>query len=94
MKTKRLCIIDNGVYIIVDYHPERDGAPMLGIIQVRRGNQSKIELPPYIKVHREITDEQQYSPEIMAKQDYYMDEKDKVGTNTPKDLEIRAEESM
>jgi len=30
----------------------------------------------------------------MAKECYYMDEKDKVGTNTPKDLEVRAEESM
>ena len=32
LKTKRLCIIDNGVYIIVDYFHEKDGAPMLGII--------------------------------------------------------------
>lgn len=38
LKTKRLCIIDNGVYIIVDYFNETDGEPMLGIIQVRRGN--------------------------------------------------------
>ena len=39
LRTKRLCIIDNGVYIIVDYFPENDGAPLLGIIQVRKGNQ-------------------------------------------------------
>jgi hypothetical protein len=32
LKTKRVCIIDNGVYIIVDYFPEIDGAPLLGII--------------------------------------------------------------
>jgi len=38
LKTRRLCIVDNGVYIIVDYFPEKDGAPMLGIIQVKRGN--------------------------------------------------------
>jgi hypothetical protein len=32
LKTKRLCIIDNGVYIIIDYYSEKDGAPMLGVI--------------------------------------------------------------
>ena len=45
------------MYIIVDYFPENDGAPLLGIIQVRRGNQQNISLPDYIKVHRDITDE-------------------------------------
>ena len=56
LKSKRLCIISDGVYVIVDYFPEIDGAPMLGIIQVRRGNQSKIDLPNFVKVHREVTD--------------------------------------
>jgi len=32
LKTKRVCIIDEGVYIIVNYYPEKDGAPMLGVI--------------------------------------------------------------
>jgi len=35
LKSKRVCIIDNGVYIIVDYFPTIDGAPMLGIIQIK-----------------------------------------------------------
>jgi len=81
IKTKRVCIIDNGVYIIVDYYNETDGQPLTGIIQVRQSNQSKIELPPYIQTYRDITDEPQYLPEIMCKEDYYMDEQDKKGTN-------------
>jgi len=32
LKTKRVCIIDEGVYIIINYYPEKDGSPMLGII--------------------------------------------------------------
>ena len=32
LKTKRVCIISDGVYVIVDYFPETDGQPMLGII--------------------------------------------------------------
>lgn len=80
LKTKRLCIIDNGVYIIVDYFSEKDGAPMLGIIQVRKGNQDNIELPKYVKVYRDVTDEDQYQPDVMCKENYYMDIKDKEGT--------------
>ena len=85
LRVKRLCLIDNGIYILVDYYPEIDGQPMLGIIQVRKGNQQKVQLPNYIKVYREVTDEKQYMPEIMCKASYYMDEKDKKGTNTFQD---------
>jgi hypothetical protein len=50
-------MIDNGIYIIIDYFSQIDGAPMLGIIQVKNENQSTINLPNYIKVLREVTDE-------------------------------------
>ena len=82
LRSKRVCIIDNGMYIIVDYFPQKDGAPMLGIIQVKQSNLSSIDLPSYIKVYRDVTDEPQYQPEIMCKGEYYMDEQDKKGTNT------------
>ena len=77
-----MCLIDNSIYILVDFYPETDGQPMLGIIQVRKGIQQSVQLPKYVKVYREVTDEKQYMPEIMCKQSYYMDEKDKQGTNT------------
>ena len=32
VRSKRVAIIDNGVYIIVDYYFETDGQPMIGII--------------------------------------------------------------
>ena len=76
-----MCIIDNGVYLIIDYYHECDGQPMLAIIQVKESNISHIDLPEYIKVYRDITDEPQYLPEIMCKEDYYMDQEDKNGTN-------------
>lgn len=74
VRVKRMCLIDNGVYILIDYYPETDGQPMLGIIQVRKGNQQSVQLPKYVKVQREVTDEKQYMPEIMCKETYYMDE--------------------
>ena len=48
MKSKRVCIIDNGIYVIVDYYNETDGKPMLGIIQVKSSDISKIDLPDYV----------------------------------------------
>jgi len=38
-------------------------------------------LPKYIKVYREVTDEDQYQPQVICKENYYMDPKDKDGTN-------------
>jgi CYTH domain-containing protein len=70
IRSKRLCIIDNGVYVIVDYYMEIDGQPMIAIIQVKE-QVSNIDLPSFIQVHREITDERQYYPEIMCKENYY-----------------------
>jgi len=32
LRSKRVCIIDNGMYIIVDYFPEIDGQPLIAII--------------------------------------------------------------
>jgi hypothetical protein len=32
LRSKRVCIIDNGVYIIINFFQEVDGEPMLGII--------------------------------------------------------------
>mmetsp|Transcript_18825 Transcript_18825/g.32157 ORF Transcript_18825/g.32157 Transcript_18825/m.32157 type:complete len:109 (+) Transcript_18825:1412-1738(+) len=81
LRSKRVCIIDNGVYIIINYFYEIDGGPMLGIIQSRQGYQQNIDLPKYVKVYREVTDEPQYLPEILSKENYKMNEKDKEATN-------------
>lgn len=53
---------------------------MLAVIQVRQGNQSNLALPAYMKVYREVTDEPQYYPEVMCKENYFLDPKDKEGT--------------
>ena len=80
LRTKRVCIISDGIYAIVDYFPETDGRPMLAVIQVRRGNQTKLRLPDFIKQYREVTDEPQYMSEVMSKEKYFMDAKDKEAT--------------
>ena len=76
-----MCIIDKNIFLLIDYFNQTDGQPMLGIIQVRKDSQQNIQLPSYIKVYREITDEKQYFPEVMCKEKYYMDEKDKEAVN-------------
>jgi len=76
-----MCIIDKEIFLLIDYFNQTDGQPMLGIIQVRKDSQQNIQLPSYIKVYREITDEKQYFPEVMCKEKYYMDEKDKEAVN-------------
>ncbi len=76
-----MCIIDKDIFLLIDYFNQTDGQPMLGIIQVRKDSQQNIQLPSYIKVYREITDEKQYFPEVMCKEKYYMDEKDKEAVN-------------
>lgn len=49
VKSKRVAIIDNGVYIIVDYYFETDGQPMIGIITLKNNSNIKnIDLPEYI----------------------------------------------
>lgn len=94
IRVKRMCLIDNAIYIMVDYYPEIDGQPMLGIVQVRKGIQESVQLPKYVKVYREVTDEKQYMPEIMCKETYYMDEKDKKGTNTHLDANKTAQSTQ
>ena len=42
IRVKRMCLIDNSIYILVDFYPETDGQPMLGIIQVRKGIQQSV----------------------------------------------------
>jgi hypothetical protein len=47
VRHKRLCIIDNGIYVIIDYYMEIDGQPMIAIIQTKE-SVSSIELPSFI----------------------------------------------
>lgn len=86
LRSKRVCIIDDGIYLIIDYYNESDGQPMLCIIQVKKGNAEleNIQLPSYIKTFREVTDEHQYQPECMCKEGYFQDEQDKEKTNHSK----------
>lgn len=65
LKYKRLVIVDNGLYIKVDYYDTVDGQPMLGIVQLKNGV-SEVELPSYIKAVKEVSDNSKYKTKNMA----------------------------
>ena len=69
--------------MIVNYFYEIDGAPMLAILQSKHDKQKteSIDLPKYISVFRECTDEPQYHSEAMCKEEYLMNSNDKTGTS-------------
>lgn len=49
--------MDKDVYIILDYFPEVDGAPLIGVVKVQKDNIDNINLPEYINIYRDVTDE-------------------------------------
>jgi hypothetical protein len=53
-------MIDNGLYMIFDYYGNVDGQPLTCIIQVdealHREKGSRIKLPDYLDIYKEITD--------------------------------------
>lgn len=49
----RLCSIDEGIYMVIDYYGEVDGQPLTCIIQIneeehKKHGDKKIKLPPYL----------------------------------------------
>jgi hypothetical protein len=60
--------------ILIDYYPKIDGRPVIAIFKKAK---FEYELPEWLEVIREITDEAQYSRRIMSKKSYYMEFEDK-----------------
>ena len=60
----RVCTIDQGLYMIIDYYPKVDGKPVICIIQVNSEELKKtgkrVHLPKYLDIERNITDMDQF----------------------------------
>jgi len=53
-----------------------DGSPSLLRIETTK-QQGELKIPPFVKVLKEVTEENQYASSTMAKHDYKMPETDK-----------------
>ena len=66
----RVCTIDEGIYMIIDYYPKVEGQPLVCIIQINEEelkNQTKrVKLPSYLQIDRDITDVEEFQPHSMA----------------------------
>jgi hypothetical protein len=85
LRVNRVVMIDFNHYYILDYYPDVHGQPLLLIVKkgVPGKNSQKIKYPPIEKIvpfYREVTNEPEYQIENMAKTDYEMPEKDRLGT--------------
>lgn len=61
---------------MVDTFLNVEGTPSIMRIETTEEAQS-IKIPPFVKVLREVTEEQQYETRTMAQQNYKLMEKDK-----------------
>jgi hypothetical protein len=78
-------MIDINHYYTLDYFPDVNGQPLLLIVKKgQQGpNQQKMKFPPIEKIvpiFREVSNEVEYSNEILASNDYEMPENDRVAT--------------
>jgi hypothetical protein len=84
LASKRVCIIEDGIYMVFDFYEKIDGQPLTCIIQideaVQQANQKRINLPKWINIYKDITDIPEYQPSTFALKDYKMEEVDKKGT--------------
>jgi hypothetical protein len=79
----RVCGAIGDIYFIVDYFDTIDGQPILLILQVNEEVTEKgdrINIPEVFKIHREVTDQIEYSNYFMSQEDYKMIPSDKEAT--------------
>ena len=84
MRVTRICTLEDQTLSTIDYYENVDGQPLIMIVVVPRKELNKkdpeILLPSKLNVYREITDEDQYQTRTMARNEYLMNEEDKVNT--------------
>lgn len=61
---------------MVDSFLNVDGSPSLLRIETTK-EESQIKIPPFVKILKEVTEEDNYASRIMAKSNYKMPETDK-----------------
>ena len=71
LKAQRICTMQDGLYMVIDYFPGIEGQPMICIIQLDEAKlaemSKRIQLPEYLEIESEITDQPEYQPIALAK---------------------------
>lgn len=69
LHSNRLCTIDRGLYMIIDYYPNVKNQPMICIIQINENveDPKRIQVPEYLSIEQEITDIDEFQPRALAK---------------------------
>lgn len=76
LKKFRQCFIYEKQYFMVDTFMNVEGAPSLLRIETTK-EQKDLKIPPFVKVLREVTNNNKYASSTMAKLNYKMPETDK-----------------
>lgn len=76
LRSTRICTVDQGLYMVLDWFESTDGQPLTCIVQVNsedlKNAESQIKLPAYLQVARDITDQEEFKPRTLARTDYKM----------------------
>ena len=87
LSCNRVCTIDQGIYMIIDYYPKVDGQPVICIIQVNAEELKKtgkrVSLPKYLNIKKDITDMDQFQPFALAHKSYQMPNLDENDNDEP-----------
>ena len=75
LKYTRLCMIDHGMYFIIDYFENVIGKPLTCIIQVnteelKKAEAGSLKLPSYLDFGEVITDKDEFKKSTMARKNY------------------------
>lgn len=64
VRCQRICTMEGGLYMIIDYYPLVENQPMICILQMNETQLAeknmRIQLPSYLQVEEEITDKPEF----------------------------------
>ena len=67
---QRICTMEGELYMIIDYYPEVKDQPVIVIVQIDQqkmiDTQKRIQLPDYLVIEKEITDQPEYTPKSLS----------------------------
>ena len=70
LNCQRICTMENGLYMIIDYYPNVENQPMICVVQLDEANMAQdnrpIQLPDYLDVEKEITDLPEFQSKALA----------------------------
>lgn len=84
IKKIRVCGAIEEIYFIIDFFESVPGQPVLLILQVSEKDlqeTGRVKIPQVFKIYREVTDQVEYQPYMMARKDYEMIKTDNENTN-------------